>query len=467
MTLLSRVLAVAEARHGDRAVAGRVSWTYGDLVERVERASALLRPHAARGGTVALLIETPEEAIVWTLASFAVEQAVVPLDPNWPDARHALIVADANPVCVVVQDLVSGQVEVSPGLAGSGPLPVGSAYVMYTSGSTGVPKGVVVAHDALLERLDGLANVPGLSTGESMLALTSFSFDIAMAELFLPLAVGGTVVCAERGTRSDPSLLAGVDHEVDVLQATPSFWRLCLAAGWRGSPRARIWCGGEALTPGLAEDLIPLCAELWNVYGPTEATIWATAARVRSGEAIGLGVALPGSRLYLLSEDGGEVTEHGMRGEIVLSGTGIAMGYLGRSELTRSRFGAVPGIAGPSYRTGDLAAYRADGSLEFIGRVDDQVKLRGHRIELGEVENALLAIPLIDEAAVVVVDIDNPVRAHLRAFVCGGVEAAEVRARLAARIPSAMIPQRVILMDRLPRTTAGKVDRAALTALTR
>lgn len=413
---------------------------------------------------MALQIEAPEQAIVWALASFATEQAVVPLDPGWPDARRELIVADADPTCVVVQDLDSGRIEVGPRSAGDRPLPAGSAYVMYTSGSTGVPKGVVVSHDALLTRLDGLAEVPGLSPGESMLALTSFSFDIAMAELFLPLVVGGTVVCAPSGTRSDPSLLDGLAREVDVLQATPSFWRLCLAVGWRGCPAARIWCGGEALNPGLAEGLIPLCAELWNVYGPTEATIWATAARVRSGEAIGLGAALPGSRVDLVSPDGVVVTEPGDRGEVVLSGAGIATGYLGRPELTQSRFGSVPGIAGRCYRTGDVAAYRSDGSLEFLGRVDDQVKLRGHRIELGEVESALLEMSSIDEAAVVAVDIDDPVRAHLRAFVCGRVELAQLRARLADRVPAVMIPQRVILMDRLPRTTAGKVDRAALAA---
>jgi D-alanine--poly(phosphoribitol) ligase subunit 1 len=464
MTLLSRVTAVAEARPGDRALAGRVSWTYSDLVERVARASAMLRLHAVSGGTVALQIEAPEEAIVWTLASFAAEQAVVPLDPTWPDVRREFVVADADPVCVVVQDQDSGEVRVGRRSAGSHPLPIGSAYVMYTSGSTGMPKGVVVSHDALLKRLDGLAEVPGLSPGESMLALTSFSFDIAMAELFLPLVVGGTVVCAELGTRSDPSLLDGLGHEVDVLQATPSFWRLCLAVGWRGSPAARIWCGGEALNPGLAEDLIPLCAELWNVYGPTEATIWATAARIHSGEPIGLGAALPGSRIDLVSQNGVVVTGPGDRGEVVLSGAGIATGYLGRPELTQSRFGAVPGIAGRCYRTGDIAMYRPDGSLEFLGRVDDQVKLRGHRIELGEVESALLEIPSVDEAAVVAVDIDDPVRAHLRAFVCGRADLAQLRARLAARVPAVMIPQRVILMDRLPRTTAGKVDRAALAA---
>lgn len=464
MTVFGRVVAVAEALRSVQALAGRVSWSYDNLIERVERAAALLRPHAARGGTVALQIGTPEEAIVWTLASFGAEQAVVPLDPSWPDARRELIIADADPVCVVVQDPNGGSVEITARPAADRPLPAGSAYVMYTSGSTGVPKGVIVSHDALLERLDGLAEVPGLSAGESMLALTSFSFDIAMAELFLPLVVGGTVVCAERGARSDPSLLESIDHQVDVLQATPSFWRLCLAVGWRGSPAARIWCGGEALTRGLADSLIPLCAQLWNVYGPTEATIWATAGRVRSGEPIGLGAALPGSQVNLVSQDGDVVTEPGYRGEVVLSGAGLATGYLGRPELTQSRFGSVLGITGRCYRTGDIAAYRSDGSLEFLGRADDQVKLRGHRIELGEIESALLEIPSIDEAAVVAVDIDDPVRAHLRAFVCGGVDSAQVRARLAARIPEVMIPQHVIPMDRLPRTTAGKVDRAALAA---
>ncbi len=462
-TVLDRIEGSAGGSPDRVAVRGQHTWTYSALMARVEHVSALLRPVAGPGLIVAVEVVHAEQAIVATLACFRLDMVVMPLDPHMPEARTSLMVENARPAARLVEDLASGELtahlEFEPGAAA----PVGSAYVMYTSGSTGVPKGVIVSHRALIERLDGLALTPGLSAGETMLALTAFTFDIAMAELLLPLVVGGTVICADPAARSDPSRLESVGAKVDVIQATPSYWRLCLAERWRGAPNARLWCGGEALTPALAEALLPRCGQLWNVYGPTEATIWATAARVTQPTPIDLGTPLPGSAVTLIDSDGRVLIEPGQVGELVLSGAGIATGYLGREELTAARFGPIEGVPSPSYRTGDLARYREDGSLEFQGRVDGQVKLRGHRIEIGEVEALLEQHPAVTEAAVVLRNPGDPMKCHLKAYVAGHATDRELRRWLAERLPEVMVPQKVQVAHVLPRTTAGKIDRVALT----
>lgn len=460
--VLDRIERLAGEFPDHTAVRGRHTWTYAALMARVEQVSELLRPAAGRGPIVAVEVTHAEQAIVATLACFRTDTVVMPLDPRMPQARRSLMTEDARPAARLVEDAASGELAVHSQYERVGTAPADSAYLMYTSGSTGVPKGVIVSHRALIERLDGLASTPGLSAGETMLALTAFTFDIAMAELLLPLTVGGTVACADPAARSDTSQLDSVGAGVDVIQATPSYWRLCLSEGWRGAPRARLWCGGETMTPALAEALLPRCTQLWNVYGPTEATIWATAAHVRQPAPIDLGRPLPGSAVHLVGPDGSVLSEPGQVGELVISGAGIATGYLGREDLTAARFGPVEGVPSPSYRTGDLACYRDDGSLEFRGRVDGQVKLRGHRIEMGEIEALLEQHPAVTEAAVVLRNPGDPIKCHLKAYVAGRATDRELRRWLAERLPEVMVPQKVEVTPALPRTTAGKVDRVAL-----
>lgn len=289
--------------------------------------------------------------------------------------------------------------------------------------------------------------------------MTALSFDISLAELLLPVTVGATVIPAPPAARLDPEVFAGVAASMNpaVLQATPSFWRLALAWGWPGAPAGRIWCGGEALTPGLAAKLRPRCARLWNVYGPTEATIWATAADITDPSSVSLGTALPGTQVRLLAADGTEITAPGTPGHLVLSGDGLASGYLGLPELTAARFPAG------RYLTGDLAAYRADGALEYWGREDDQIKLRGHRIELGEIEAVAEDCPETTSAVAVLKDAETA-SAHIALYVTGGVTARTLRTWFAQRLPPAMRPATVEVLAQLPRTSAGKVDRQALTA---
>nr|WP_062332809.1 AMP-binding protein [Herbidospora sakaeratensis] len=442
-------------RHPDhpaiRSDAGVV--TYGDLRARAEDLGDRLG--GLRGGLVALDTGDPALGAPAYLAAARSGVALMPLNQDSPPRHRAAVLADARPAAVLRPgDTADLDVVPAAGVPRTGLDEV--AYLLYTSGSTGRPKGVLVSHTALADRLTGLAAVPGLRRGQSMLAMTALSFDISIAELLLPLTVGGTVVAAPEEARLDPEIFAAVvrRHSPDVLQATPSFWRLAVAAGWPGAPDADLWCGGEELTTGLAARLLPRSRRLWNVYGPTEATIWASAQMVASPGDVALGAALPGSGLCLSPE-----------GEILLYGHGLALGYLDRPGLTADRF--RPRETGDGvrlcYHTGDRGRSRGDGRIEFLGRDDDQVKLRGHRIELGEIERTLETHESVSEAVVVVSARDDPARTHLTAFVVGdGVDVRNLRRWLAERLPAAMRPARIEPVDALPRTTAGKIDRRAL-----
>jgi len=303
--------------------------------------------------------------------------------------------------------------------------------------------------------------------------MSALSFDISLAEMFLPLTVGGSFVAAPAAARLDPEIFAQVVHAYrpQVIQATPSFWRLALAWGWRGSAQrggtgSRLWCGGEILTPSLARSLLPLCAELWNVYGPTETTLWASAAHVRSADCIDLGRPLRGGTLFLADDDGGLIREPCQPGEILIYGDGLALGYLNRPELTTERFRVCATPVGPRrcYRTGDRAQYRDDGTLQFLGRADDQVKLRGHRIELAELEAVAEEHPAVREAVAVLRHAGDPESAHIAVFVVpdGAVTSRQIRSWMADRLPAGMRPGRISVQPALPRTTTGKVDRVCL-----
>jgi amino acid adenylation domain-containing protein len=447
--------------------------TYAGLAEQARDLAKILAEQSADGSLVAFQIPDPARACVAVVAAASARRAFLPLSSDSPPAHRAQVLRDAGPELLVsiaqdgtfqceaveaehVDSYSSGMTDV--------------AYVMYTSGSTGRPKGVIVSHQALMERLAGLARTPGLRPGESMLAMTALSFDISMAELLLPLYVGGTLVAAPEEARLDPTVFADcvARHRPDVIQATPSFWRLALAVGWQGSSSSRIWCGGEAMTSALAQPLRSRCAELWNVYGPTEATIWATADLVGDAARISLGEPLPGSNLFIVDSDGSVISEPGQPGELILYGAGLADGYLNRADLTAERFTSLmtPQAEQTCYRTGDRAQYRDDATIEFLGRMDAQIKLRGHRIELGEIESVLETHPEVSQSVVVVRGADVPERASLVAFVViptDGITTPDLRRWLATRLPPIMRPARVLQVDELPRTVAGKIDRVRLT----
>ncbi|MFD5733316.1 non-ribosomal peptide synthetase [Streptomyces sioyaensis] len=455
-TVWSVVQAQVERTPG--AVAARAAQTYtyrdiaalaGDLGERI---AAKARP----GSLVALDASNRFSGAVGILAANAAGCAVLPLDRQSPAARRARVLDDARPA-LLLRELAEAEFALEESGLPSPPRQPdlgGIAYVLYTSGSTGQPKGVMVGHEALVDRLAGLAERPGLAADESVLAMAALSFDISLAELLLPLTVGASFTAVPEETRADPLAFAELVAAAapDVIQATPSFWRMLTASGWTGAPGARLWTGGESLTPSLARELLPRCSELWNVYGPTEATIWATAARIDSAERISLGEPLAG--VGVLIDDSGELQLHG---------TGLAHGYLNREQQTAERFpqGDTPDGRRRVYRTGDRVRWGPDRALEFLGRLDNQIKLRGHRIELGEVEAVLEEHPDVSQAVVLLQDADRPEIAALVAFVVQRAEA-DLQGWLGDRLPASHRPARIAALPELPRTTAGKVDRIAL-----
>jgi amino acid adenylation domain-containing protein len=353
-----------------------------------------------------------------------------------------------------------------------------SAYVIYTSGSTGRPKGVHIGHHALVNHLLAMAELVAADRTDVLMAVTSVSFDIAGLELFLPLVTGGRVVIVPSDQASDGGQLARLlaRSRATIMQATPATWRLLLAAGWQPVPGLRILCGGEVLDRELADRLVGEAgAQVWNLYGPTEATIWASAGRVLDPQAIRLGDPLANVRRYLLD---GQLRPMpiGTVGELYVGGVALAFGYLGRPGLTAQRFVPDPYAADPGariYRTGDLCRYRPDGTLEFLGRVDDQLKVRGFRIEPGEIEAVLAGHPAVDQVVVVAHRLaadDVRLVAHLvpRATVASddGATLVEGLRRLAVqRLPAYMMPAAFRLHDKMPLTPAGKVDRSALRRL--
>ncbi len=473
-----------QARHQPNAVAvvqGERRLTYAELDAR---AGVLARRLAARGlapeRCVALLVERSVETVVALLAVMKTGGAWLPLDPGHPRERLARILEDAgNPLVLADGDLLGLDEEAETGNGAPLPAPFldpdGLAYVIFTSGSTGRPKGVQVVRRGLANFLASMRRRPGLAAGDVLVAVTTLAFDISGLELLLPLTVGARVVVAGGETAADGTRLAALlaEHGATAMQATPATWRLLLESAWEAPPGFKVLCGGEALPGELATRLGAHGAEVWNLYGPTETTIWSTVeavdpARAAQRAVVPLGRPIANTRIHLAGR-GLEPVPAGVPGELLIGGAGLARGYLGRPDLTAERFVPDPlGAPGERlYRTGDLARRLPDGRLEFLGRLDHQVKIRGYRIELGEIEAALAEHPAVRYAVVV----DRPGPAGERRLVAyaetaegvdGTLALDQVRAFLRDRLPDYMLPTGFVTMDRLPLNPSGKVDRRAL-----
>ncbi|UZW58360.1 non-ribosomal peptide synthetase [Lysobacter enzymogenes] len=405
-------------------VCGERQRSYRELDENANRLAHYLRRHGVGAGSlVGVGLERSVEMVETLLAVMKAGAAYVPLDPSYPRARLQLMIEDSAMrllVCDARMEWAQGvgvlervvrlereQAAIAQEPAGApetGVDAADAAYVIYTSGSTGRPKGVQIPHGAVVNFLESMRLAPGLGEDDVLLAVTSLSFDIAGLELYLPLVAGARVVVVDREVAGDGFALARALREGDatVMQATPSTWRMLAASGWRGERPLKMLCGGEALAPDLAAQMLGWGEEVYNLYGPTETTIWSTLARVRAHDPSSLGRPIANTRCYLLDTTLG-LAPIGARGELYIAGDGLAHGYLRQPALTAERFlpdpfGRAPGAR--MYRTGDVARHRDDGSLEFLGRVDHQVKIRGHRIEIGEIENALRAHPAVAEAVV-------------------------------------------------------------------
>ncbi|WP_159675618.1 amino acid adenylation domain-containing protein, partial [Andreprevotia sp. IGB-42] len=442
--------------------------------------------------TVALCMDRSLEMVVALLGILKAGGAYIPLDPAYPRDRLAYMLADARPALVLSQahllrmlahdlpifcpaqetDTLAALPQTSLDTGGQS---AHLAYVIYTSGSTGRPKGVMVEHGSVVNFLCSMAKAPGLDARDVVLALTTLSFDIAGLEIYLPLTVGARLILSTRQHNTDPALLASTiaEHGVTVMQATPSGWRLLLDGGWSGKPDLKALCGGEALAADLAARLLAHTGSLWNLYGPTETTIWSTLTCISNDEtngAISIGTPIDNTQLYVLDTHGRPVPI-GIAGELYIGGAGVARGYLNRPDLSEERF--VPDLfsakAGARmYRTGDLVRYLPDGKLDYLGRIDHQVKIRGFRIELGEIESSLTAMPAVREAIVLVRE-DEPGDKRLVAYVVATAtadlpEPAALRSHLLQGLPDYMVPGQFVVLDCLPLTPNGKIDRKALPA---
>ncbi|MEU8437216.1 amino acid adenylation domain-containing protein, partial [Streptomyces sp. NPDC029216] len=390
------------------------SLTYGELDARADRLAHWLAGRGVRPESlVAVRLPRSADLVVALLAVLKAGAAYIPVDPDHPASRIDYILEDSRPALVLDADALAAARD-DAGHTGPAPAPRVSpgntAYVIYTSGSTGNPKGVAVPRGALDNFLATMGRRVPLSPEDRWLAVTTVSFDIAALELYLPLVHGAAVVLAGKDTLSDPSQVVAVlrRHGVTVAQATPAFWQMLLLHEPDAAKGLRVLTGGEALPARLAGTLADEAAEVLNVYGPTETTIWSTMAPVEPGAAVAIGTPIGNTRAYVLDARLNPVPR-GVRGELYLAGDGLARGYQGRPGLTSERFTACPfGPAGTRmYRTGDLVRWTADDRLEYIGRTDFQVKVRGFRIELGEIENVLAAHPGVAQAVVVVREDDE------------------------------------------------------------
>jgi amino acid adenylation domain-containing protein len=453
-----------------------------------ERSNRLAR-HLRRLGVgpevlVGLCVERSAEMAVALLAILKAGGAYVPLDPSLPAERLGLILEDSGVPLLLTEEPLLGALPPhaarvlrldDPAITRQSAKPLerileaeGLAYVLYTSGSTGKPKGVGLPHRAVVNFLRAMAERPGVRATDVVPALTTLSFDIAGLEIYLPLAVGGRIEVLGREEAADGGRLAARLAEIgaSVVQATPATWRLLVDEGWQGIPGLKVLCGGEALPRDLAEGLLARGAELWNVYGPTETAIWSAAGEVASGGGpVPLGRPIANTDFHVVDRSFGPVPV-GVAGELLIGGEGLSRGYLNRPDLTAEKF--VPHPFGPAgarvYRTGDLVRYRPSGELEFLGRIDTQVKLRGFRIELGEIEAALGRHPEVRQTVVVIREDGGDKRLVGYLVAETAPAAAELRDFLRQSLPEYMIPSAFVMLESLPLTPSGKVNRKALPA---
>ncbi|MFF3641657.1 amino acid adenylation domain-containing protein [Streptomyces sp. NPDC002564] len=474
--------------------------SYGELDRRSELlARRLARLGAGPGTLVGVFLHRDADLLTGLLAVLRTGAAYVPLDPVYPPERIRHMLDDSGALLVLTESALTASLppdcparvvardapdtdptdtdaDTDTGTAPAGPFEEGlpdravaedPAYVIYTSGSTGLPKGVRVGHRALTNFLCSMAKEPGFAATDTLLAVTTACFDIAGLELYLPLVTGGQVLIAPAPTAADGFALRELveARRPTVMQATPVTWRMLIEAGWRGDGRLTVLCGGEALPADLAEDLLRRAGRVWNMYGPTETTIWSSVDEVLAGRPVTIGRPLANTRMYVLDERMRPVPP-GAPGELYIGGDGVADGYHRRPDLTARKFLDDPFAPGRVYRTGDLVRHLPDGRLEYLRRVDNQVKLHGHRIELGEVETVLREHPAVAGAAVAVREDD--VGDRLVAYVVGAdtrpLVVPELRDHVGERLPAYMVPGAVVTLPDLPLTPNGKLDRKALPA---
>jgi amino acid adenylation domain-containing protein len=465
--------------------------TYRQLGDRADQlASYLQELGVGRNILVAICVERSLEMMVGLLGILRAGGAYLPLDPTFPPDRLAFMLKDAQPLVLLTQEKLRALLPSQKGhvvsldaipaepprhpIKPSGRRSSDLAYVLYTSGSTGTPKGVQIQHSALVNFLTSMQREPGITADDTLLAITTLSFDIAGLEFYLPLSVGARLVIASSEAVMDGRQLSALMKgcAATVMQATPVTWRMLLDSGWPGRPALKILCGGESWGTDLADELLPRCQSLWNMYGPTETTIWSSVSRVEKGQPVLIGKPIANTEFYVLDSTC-QPLPVGIPGELFIGGRGLASGYLGRPELTSERFVTnpySPQVGARLYKTGDLVRRLPDGAIEFLRRADHQVKLRGFRIELGEIETSLQQHPGISQCVVTVRGdgLNGKILvAHIVATDARNVPTVEdLNGALKQRLPNYMIPATFSVIEKMPLTPNGKIDRKALSEST-
>jgi amino acid adenylation domain-containing protein/thioester reductase-like protein len=496
---LNQLLEPVIKKHSDKVaiVCGDTTLTFGELDLFVNSfADALFQRGIGHGDIVGVALDRCVELVPVMLAIMKRGAAYLPIEFTLPVERINQMMENACPKLVItgantpeafasLTSVCCRSIEevlqmVYPESSGSsvGDVVVRSsdlAYVMYTSGSTGKPKGVEITHGSLTNLLLSMQREPGCKAADRLLAITAVSFDVSVVDWFLPLLCGSTMVIAQRHEFTDMTALVGLmkHHQITIMQGTPAIWRMLLDSGWQGQPRLeQIWCAGEALSRELADSLLTCCDTMWNLYGVTEAAVYSCMWRVCLGQDVSIGGSIANTQLYILDEKQVPVPP-GSPGELCIGGLGVGRGYCSNSKLSAARFPRNPFHPGRMYRTGDIARLTSLGTVSLMGRMDGQVKIRGHRVELGDIEAALIAHP--DVSGAVVVSRDGRLVAYCvrRAIpsVNGESETKKValsrvdrllRPWLAERLPVYMMPAFFVEVAAFPVSINGKIDRKAL-----
>ena len=468
--------------------------TYQQLNQQANRIAHYLSLQGITTGTrVGLCLERSTDMVASLLAVLKVGGIYVPLDPSHPAKRSHYIIEDAQIELLITTKRIAEQslvattastlcldekadlirLQSTNNISSTTPLELTQsesiAYILYTSGSTGQPKGVPICHRSLTNFLASMAQISRITAQDTLLAVTTLGFDIAALEIFLPLVTGAHLVMTAREITLDGEQLANhlADYNVTLMQATPATWRLLLNAGWKGSSRLKILCGGEALDVALAQQLLSCGCELWNLYGPTETTIWSGALRLDDQTLtqgiVPIGAPIANTQFYVLDAQQRQVPV-GVAGELYIGGAGLSEGYWNRPKLTAERFVDVEWLSSRLYKTGDRVRYRDDGMLDYLGRLDNQIKLRGFRIELGAIETKLTQHSSVTQAVVIVSEGNNPQLLAYLSVIEKNTEALidKLRRRLSQQLPAYMVPSSYHVLESFPLTPNGKVDRRSL-----
>ncbi|WP_291141043.1 non-ribosomal peptide synthetase [Flavobacterium sp. UBA7680] len=460
--------------------------TYLELHQKVNQLAHYLKAQGVQSGDIiAVSVSRSPELLYSLLAIMQCGAAYLPLDPEYPKGRLEFMLNDSGakvlltsktlfaslpswPLTLFIEDAMESLNHYDASPLSSIVNPDNMAYILYTSGSTGNPKGVPITHKNLVNLLCSMAIEPGISENDRLLSITTISFDIAGLELYLPLIKGAALILADQETARDGRLLLELVKKgnISFLQATPTTWSMLLDSGWDEPLPLKALCGGEAMPADLARELTRKCNTLWNVYGPTETTIYSAVKQVKADDTlITIGKPIANTQLYIIDEQG-QLVAPGKIGEIAIGGDGVAKGYWNRPELTSEKFIKNSFSTNKNniiYRTGDLGRLLPSNEIECLGRLDQQVKIRGQRIEPGEVEHALLQLDGIKYA--VVLANENFLVAHV--VPDSSIEEAETqiplwRETLAARLPAQLMPHDFNLLEKIPTTLNGKIDRKAL-----